>query len=482
MKEQIFYVKGMHCASCELNVERKLLEREGVKAVNASTQEGKVSFEFEDGKDPNAQELNGMFKKEGYTFSSKPLESVNGEKTSWELVAIFSVVIIVAFILLGKSGLSSLLNINSHSSLFVIFLFGAIAGVSSCAALVGGLVLSMSKQWGEVYALKDSTTKKLEPHLIFNLGRFISYGFFGAVLGGIGKEIKVSQDFAPILIIVVSFVMIALGLQMLGVKAFRKLQITMPKVITRSIADERNFKGKYMPFVLGALTFFLPCGFTLAVQAMALISGSIWQGGFMMMAFALGTMPALLLIGLSAVKLGSNPKMENTFGKIAAILVIFFALYNFNAQLNVLGYTSLSDIKFGLSGGANSTVCKTTACDIDKAFGGPGKKVPSEQVNTVAGELPPIVDGKQIVKMDASASGYTPRNLKAKVGIPLRWEITDKGTSGCTNAIIAKDFFSGQISLTPGETSVKEFTPTKVGTYKFSCWMGMVSGTFEIVQ
>jgi sulfite exporter TauE/SafE/plastocyanin len=340
----------------------------------------------------------------------------------------------------------------------------------------------MSKQWKESYSTNDSTIKKLEPHLIFNLGRLISYGFFGAVLGGIGREIRVSQDFAPILIIAVSFIMVALGLQLLGVKAFRKFQITMPKFITRSIADERNFKGKYMPFVLGALTFFLPCGFTLAVQAMALISGSIFQGSFMMMAFALGTMPTLLFIGLSAVKFSSNPKMENTFGKIAAILVIFFALYNFNAQLNVLGYTSLSDIKIGVSDDSGSTVCKTTACDIDKAFGSSGKKNIPEQVNNVSGELPPIVDGKQIVRMDASASGYAPRKLKAKVGIPVRWEITDKGTSGCTNAIIAKDFFDGQISLTPGKTSVKEFTPTEIGIYKFSCWMGMVSGTFEIVE
>ena len=66
--------------------------------------------------------------------------------------------------------------------------------------------------------------------------------------------------------------------------------------------------------------------------------------------------------------------------------------------------------------------------------------------------------------------------------VPVRWEITDKGTSGCTNAIISKGLFNEEISLVPGETSVKEFTPGKPGKYKFSCWMGMISGIIEVVD
>jgi len=78
--------------------------------------------------------------------------------------------------------------------------------------------------------------------------------------------------------------------------------------------------------------------------------------------------------------------------------------------------------------------------------------------------------------------GYKPRYFTVRVGVPVRWEITDTGTSGCTNAIIARDLFSGQIPLTPGQTAVKEFTIEKPGKYKFSCWMGMVTGTIEAVD
>ena len=91
--------------------------------------------------------------------------------------------------------------------------------------------------------------------------------------------------------------------------------------------------------------------------------------------------------------------------------------------------------------------------------------------------------GKQVIKMDASSSGYSPDYFKVKAGIPVRWEITDRGTSGCTNAIISRTLFDGPINLVPGTTSVKEFTPpTTPGTYRFSCWMGMINGTIEVVN
>jgi plastocyanin domain-containing protein len=47
---------------------------------------------------------------------------------------------------------------------------------------------------------------------------------------------------------------------------------------------------------------------------------------------------------------------------------------------------------------------------------------------------------------------------------------------------MSRSLFEGQIDLVDGTTSVKEFTSPKPGVYKFSCWMGMVSGTVEVVD
>ena len=397
IKEHIYYVKGMNCASCEILIEKELLEIENVKSVEASTTKGEVVVEYEN-KRPTPERLNEIFKKGGYVFSDLPAEvSQSGTKAGQpqgainifkakEFLVTFSIglLIIIGFLGLNKLGLSGLMNVNSNSSLPVFFLFGLVAGISSCAALVGGIVLSMSKQWGELYADNTSAWKKLQPNLIFNTGRLISYGFFGAILGAVGSKLNFSLKFGPALVILISIMMILMAFQMLGLKAFRKLQFTMPKFITRFIANEENFKGRYMPFLMGAATFILPCGFTITAQGLALISGSAIQGGLIMLLFALGTLPMLLLIGLSSVKFSQKPHLSDRFLKVAGILVLFFALYNINFQLNVLGFSSLNDLSIN-----------------------PGQPSNAIENNSAQNEegLPPIVNGKQILKMDASSSG-----------------------------------------------------------------------------
>jgi sulfite exporter TauE/SafE/plastocyanin len=367
--------------------------------------------------------------------------------------------VIVLFFLLKNSRFAGLVNVSTNSSLPTFFFLGLIAGISSCAALVGGLLLSLAKQWSEIYSKSSSTLAKLQPYLLFNFGRLLSYGILGGTIGAIGAKIQFSLGFTALFITLVSFLMIFLGLQMLGVRYFSRFQITMPKFITRKIADEKKFQGKLMPFLMGAFTFFLPCGFTLTSQSLALISGSFWQGGAIMFAFALGTAPGLLTIGFSSAKFLEKPHLSDKFLKVAGILVLFFALYNINAQLNLLGLPSLSDLKLNYSSQVNS------------------------QKNSLEEkDLPPIINGKQVIRMKASSYGYEPNYFKVKVGVPVKWEIEDVGTSGCTNAIISKGLFPDEIPLTPGQTSVKEFTPEKPGKYKFSCWMGMISGIIEVVD
>ena len=456
IKEYVYFVTGTHCASCEVLIENKLLELKNIRSVEASAAKGRVLIEY-DGQRPTLERLNKLFSKEGYVFSDQP-EKMAGDKKTNEFFAALAVglLIIAGFAGLNRLGLGGLVNVGSTSSLPMFFIFGLIAGVSSCAALVGGLVLSMSKQWNELYAQTDSARRKLQPHLIFNAGRLIAYGVFGTVLGAIGSRFDFSLKFGPVLVIVVSAMMILLAWQMLGFKAFRRFQLTLPRFVTRFAANKSNFKGRHMPFLTGAFTFFLPCGFTITAQGLALISGSAIQGGLIMFLFALGTLPMLLTIGLSSVKFSRNPKLSEKFLKVAGVLVLFFALYNINFQLNVLGVSNLGDLRLNLN---------------------------NEEKNPSPNEEDPIqlVNGQQVIRMDASARGYSPNYFKVKRGLPVRWEITDKGTGGCTNAVISKSLFDGEVSLTPGQTAVKEFTPEKPGKYKFSCWMGMVSGIIEVI-
>ena len=458
----------MHCASCEILIEKKLLDLPNIKSVDASTTKGEVIIEY-DGDRPNPERLNKLFNEENYTFSDlnntaktnkseEKKEQANGANPTLAAfnIAIF---IIIGFLILDKLGIANFLSLSSSSSLFTFFGFGLLAGMSSCAALVGGIVLSMSKQWNGLYSNDQPTSKKLEPHIMFNTGRLVSYIVLGGALGLIGSRLQISPQITGYLVIAVSLLMIALGLQMLGVKGFRKFQITAPKSATRYIANENNFQGKYMPLIMGALTFFLPCGFTITAQSLALLSGNVFQGGLIMGAFALGTIPVLFFIGLSSVKFNSKPHLAERFSKVAGFLVLFFALFNMSNQATVLGFTGFSN---PLAVNQSRTQTQNNGGDQNG--------------------LPPIVDGKQVISMTASGSGDSPNYFKVRAGVPLKWEITGSNSLGCNGAIVSNGLFDGEIVLTPGQVSIKEFTPQTPGTYGFSCTMGMIRGTIEVIK
>ncbi|MFA5894567.1 MAG: sulfite exporter TauE/SafE family protein [Candidatus Shapirobacteria bacterium] len=466
MNRTVYYIKGLHCPSCELLIEKRLRKTKGVTFADVSLTKDTLTLESNSEIKITQQYLNEMFDADGYSFSLHPFKHKNvidadscptpANQPSTMLSSIFyALLFILGYIYLSQTGFSTLISVNAQSSLIVFLFFGLLAGVSSCAALVGGIVLSVSKQWLSMYKTNDSFMKKAQPHFMFNVGRVIGYTAFGGLLGLIGNYFRLSPLVSASLVIGVSLLMILLGLQMLGVKALQKFQIRLPKSITGKLSDESNFSGKFAPFLMGALTFFLPCGFTITAQALALASGVPLTGALIMGLFALGTVPGLLAIGLGSVKFYSNPRLASNFSMIAGLLVLFFAAFNINAQLSVLGISNINDL-VGSTSNSQSTLN--------------------------ASELTPLVNGKQVIKINASASGYTPNRLIMRANTPTRWEVTANNISGCTNAIMSRGLFEGQIDLVDGTTSVKEFTSPKPGVYKFSCWMGMVSGTVEVVD
>jgi sulfite exporter TauE/SafE len=71
------------------------------------------------------------------------------------------------------------------------------------------------------------------------------------------------------------------------------LQPRIPKFLAHKIHDLSTRGTKGAALALGASTFFLPCGFTQALQLYVLSKGSFVIGALTMLAFVLGTLPAL---------------------------------------------------------------------------------------------------------------------------------------------------------------------------------------------
>ena len=151
-------------------------------------------------------------------------------------------------------------------------------------------------------------------------------------MGLIGGAIGVSFTFGAILGILASFVMIGLGLNLVGV--FEKNTFALPAGIFNSFRKVEHETWAPILVVLG--TFFLPCGFTQSMQIQALASESFFRGAGIMLFFALGTLPMLALLSFTSVSF-ANSKYASLFFRSAGIVVIGLGVFALLAGLAGLG-------------------------------------------------------------------------------------------------------------------------------------------------
>ena len=182
---------------------------------------------------------------------------------------------------------------------------------------------------------KDDNGKTKKPFILFHAGRLLGFAVLGGILGIIGKAIGVNFIFSTILGLLASVVMILLGINLLGI--FKKNKITLPSNIFSFFRKVEH--ATWAPIIVGIGTFFLPCGFTQAMQIVALSSGSFLSGCLTMFSFALGTLPILALLSFSSVSF-THSKHAPLFFKSAGVVVVALALFNLINSLVVIGIIS----------------------------------------------------------------------------------------------------------------------------------------------
>ena len=273
--------------------------------------------------------VNKIIEADGYTIS----EIQKKHSIKWMDIlkgAIAAGVVVAAFILLQKFGITRLLKVN-ELTLAVTFLIGIIASLSSCMALVGGLVLSISSS----YAM---TNEKVKPLIFFHSARIVSFFILGGVLGLVGSIFAINQMTYFIISIILFLVMLILGMNLLDIFPFlHRFHIRMPKIFMRKTMMNENIQNRFTPVILGMITFFLPCGFTQSIQLTSMTSGSFLNGGLLMLVFALGTLPVLGIISFTSVRF-SRSSSSGVFFKAAGFIVLFFAVFNFINALASMGF------------------------------------------------------------------------------------------------------------------------------------------------
>lgn len=436
-------VRGMSCQSCEVKIENAWKKIPGVEHVHVSAANGRARLRIA-GEHPSHDTLHAAIADHGYAVvdAAMPLEKPK-RPSVLAILGFFGLALFVGLVL-SRLGLLSGGAIGAESTGFVsVFLLGLFAASSSCIAVSGGLMLSTITQWNARLPQAKPWTRMV-PVGLFIAGRLASYTLFGGLIGALGALLSPPPAVTAGILIVAAVYMFLMGLDMLGImpRFIKKLLPRMPKRLAHTVFDAEGRTHPAMPFLLGAGTFFLPCGFTQSLQVYALTTGSFAAGGLTLLAFALGTAPALLALGYASSTL--KGAWGRFFFRFAGAAVVLLGIWNIQNGLAVGGW-SLPTIRL----------------------------VP----RTVA--QAPVQNGEQVVNIRVGDTGYAPSQFTLRAGIPATLRLQGK-ISGCTSSFIIPKFGISK-NLNPKSVTEIRFTPTQTGQFGFSCGMGMIRGSFSVV-
>jgi sulfite exporter TauE/SafE len=179
----------------------------------------------------------------------------------------------------------------------LIFLAG-MAGSWHCVGMCGGFACALGS---------NPRGPALVRQLTYNLGRVTTYCFLGGLVGFLAAGLCTSEPGAPptsgaqrVLAITSGFLMVFIGLGFLG--WFRGLHGALllgfgAQSLARALRQVLRAPGPAAPLAFGVFNGFLPCPLVYAFVAQAAGSGGPLPGLLVMLAFGLGTFPAMLLMG-----------------------------------------------------------------------------------------------------------------------------------------------------------------------------------------
>ncbi|MGY4646999.1 urease accessory protein UreH domain-containing protein [Mycobacterium sp. URHB0021] len=345
-------------------------------------------------------------------------------------------------------------------NLVAVLFTGLFAGGISCAAVQGGLLTGLitrqhagaettdAGESGESRSWRKRLGDDLAPVGGFLAGKLAAYTLLGALLGALGGVVQLSLSARTWLQIGAGVLVITFGLAQLGVPGFRRIVVQPPASWMRVVRKRARSQAALAPAALGVATVLLPCGVTLSVEALALASGSPWQGAAIMAVFIVGTSPLFAVLGYAARKAATLWR-----GRLVAatgIAVVAMGLFTLNGGLELAG-------------------SPLAASRIAEAFSG-GTAAADPSATTLS-------NGHQEVVVTATEHGYNPRMSQIRAGIPTTLIVRSQGVAGCIRGFV----IGGNQTMLPetGDTRIDLGTP-KPGTLHYACVMGMYTGTIAV--
>ena len=472
MARATVHVEDMMCVACENTLARVLSAVEGVQVESADYTKGEVRVAFvppatvewlREAVDASGYTCGGI-EVEGAVEGSAPAPGASvpdasdatdapvsvpdasdasaSARTRHDFTAVGILVALLGlYVVADQLGITDKLNVfpvvGTESMGYVaLFTTGLLTSVH-CIAMCGGINLAQS--------VAGSKGAPLTRAGLYNAGRLVSYTLIGGLLGLLGSAIAITTEVRAAIGVLAGVFMVVLGVGMLGRFSFmRALTPKLPAPVTRVLSALAS-KGS---FCVGLVNGFMPCGPLQAMQLYAIASGGFFAGATSMFAFCLGTVPLMFAFSGLAGLLRTAGKQA--LMQASAVVVMALGV--------VLVGNSLAVVGVSLPG-------------LSALF-------EEEEGDFVAAEL--LDDGTQLVTTTLHEDGY--ESIQVQVGVPVVWviEASAEALNGCNNVIVVAEY-GIEVTLVEG-TNVIEFTPTETGTFTFSCWMGMLHATIEVVE
>lgn len=455
-----FSIHGMHCEGCETAIENAVSALPGIEKINADYEGDRATVIF-DHNLVSSKKIMACINDLGYeaVFLTTTLTGeVSGSaekhaqhpalkslRQALKVILILAAVLGIVWLDTWFMDYTEMPKLSRDIGYGLLVLIGFLTSFH-CVGMCGPFIIGYSAR----VATADGQRPHHFAHLFYALGKTLSYTALGAVFGAFGAIIAFTPFSQGLVGIAAGVFLILYGLHMLELfPLLSHFQIHLPRFVRRGISDE--YRKHSNPFVIGLLNgLMIICGPLQAMYVMAAGTGSWTEGASILFFFGLGTLPLLMGFGFLTSMLSGNltPRLLKASGYI--VIILGAIMLNRGFTVTGLGYD------------ANTLVARLA------------------QKWSPATLDAPVNDKEQVITMDVMSKAYVPNKFTLRQGVPVTWRINGKELNECNKEIIVPQL-GLTIPLKPGE-QVITFTPSETGVIPWSCWMGMIPGTFTVVE
>jgi sulfite exporter TauE/SafE len=196
---------------------------------------------------------------------------------------------------------------------------GLLGGFGHCAGMCGPLAASLG-----VVSGPQGARRALAGQALYNAGRVTTYATLGGLMGLTGSFVNTAGRLAGLqnaVSVAAGALMVLMGLGAAGVAPWaRRVEERVAGRLFRAVRSVLEGGGLGRHYTLGLMLGFLPCGLSYSVFMGSAATGGLPQGLLFALAFALGTVPALLLVGGTAAAL--SPRLRGALYRAGGLAVV----------------------------------------------------------------------------------------------------------------------------------------------------------------